>query len=153
MFGMKLKAECGPVAPSQWAEIMDIERRCEAGLDLEMVKSLHRKRKIEVVVAEFEDGVVGWMMWRREEGCLRLIRVVVHPNFRRRGIGTELVDALKKRLTRRTDAIKARVMEYNDEAVKFLASEAVGFRGVGVDGASTEYDNADDWAFEYKANK
>lgn len=53
------------------------------------------------MIAEYDERVVGYMIYWLRQHKLELIRLAVHPLFRRQGIGTQMVDKLKGKLSPR----------------------------------------------------
>lgn len=55
-----------------------------------------------VAVSGSKDVVLGFAVFEVGRGCLRLINLAVDPDFRRMGVATSLVGALKAKLRSRT---------------------------------------------------
>ncbi len=79
-----------------------------------------------------------------------MVRLIVLPDFRRMRVAIQMIHDLKCRLTRKRPTIKARVREYNADAVSFFSSKECGFLGTGVAKGSLEDEDVDDWAFEFR---
>lgn len=107
-------------------EVMDIEERSfpHPWSEKEFIDALRVRNNIGMVV-ELEDEVVGYMVYGLHKTHLDLINLAVRPDLRRTGIGTEMIDVLKKEIrghqTRRW--LMSTVWERNLEAQLFLKSQ------------------------------
>lgn len=90
-----------------------------------------RQRNGIGMVAEYQERVVGYMLYELHPNKLRLVNHAVDPDFRRRGIGSALIHKLMTKLspTRRT-RIVVEVRESNLSAQLF--SRALGFKAIAV---------------------
>jgi [ribosomal protein S18]-alanine N-acetyltransferase len=92
---------------------------------------LLRVRNVIGSVFEIQNNVMGFMIFEFRKDNLRILRLAVAKEFRRRGIGRQLMDKLFRRLfISRRRFISIKVGDDNLGAHKFLA--AVGFRAVKV---------------------
>lgn len=93
-----------------------------------------RQRDCVVVVAEVGDAVVGFLAYRLCKKHLEFLRFAVHPDYCRRGVGSQMVGKLKKKLSshrRRWIAV-----DLHEEALAFqLFFKAQGFVAKPVEGA------------------
>lgn len=90
-----------------------------------------RQRNCIGMVCEHEEQVVGFMIYELHKTRLHIINLAVHPGFRRRGIGGQMVEKLVSKLSRqRRDKILLEVRETNLEAQLFFRESE--FRAVSV---------------------
>lgn len=90
-----------------------------------------RQRNCIGMIAEHNTGVVGYMLYELHRSRLHLLNFAVHPDFRRREIGTAMVRKLAGKLTtERRDRVMLEVRETNLAAQLFF--KACGFRAVAV---------------------
>lgn len=96
----------------------------------EFVRCL-RQRNCIGMVAEFEDRVVGYMIYELHKNRLHILNFAVSPTFRRRGIGGRMAAKLVAKLTsQRRSRILLEVRETNLAAQLFFRKQ--GFRAVSV---------------------
>lgn len=69
----------------------------------------------------------GVMVYELHKPRLNLLRMVVHPEFQRAGVGTAMINRMKDKLWTGRHTITTEVDEHNDAGIAFLA--ACGFRG------------------------
>lgn len=112
-------------------QIMRIERTTKyPWSEAEFLAAL-RQRNSVIFVADTADGVVGYMVYELHEKHLRILNLAVHPEFQSRGIGTELVEKLKRKLSSlRREHLAVSVRESNLAAQKFF--QAMGFKACRV---------------------
>ena len=90
-----------------------------------------RQRNCIGMVAECEERVVGFMIYELHKNRLHVLNFSVSPNWRRRGIGQQMIEKLINKLShQRRNRILLEVRETNLEAQLFFKS--VGFRAVSV---------------------
>src|SRR5207245_7199181 len=77
-----------------------------------------RKKPTTFMVAKLKDRVVGYAIIDCSEDYYHLVSIAVHPDFRRAGVATGLLQALEERLTDR-GTVRLEVRESNDAAIKF----------------------------------
>lgn len=90
-----------------------------------------RQRNCIGMVAEFEEKVVGFMLYELHKTRLHVLNFAVNPEFRLRGVGREMIVRLVKKVSgpsRRL--IKLEVREGNLDAQLFFSR--MGFRAVAV---------------------
>ncbi|MEM8679352.1 MAG: ribosomal protein S18-alanine N-acetyltransferase [Planctomycetota bacterium] len=90
-----------------------------------------RQRNCIGMVAEHGDSVVGFMIYELHKTRLHVINFAVHPAFRRRGVGAQMLRKLVSKLSpaRRTKIV-LEVRETNLEAQLFFRES--GFKAVSV---------------------
>ena len=90
-----------------------------------------RQRNCIGMVAEHGDSVVGFMIYELHKTRLHVINFSVHPAFRRRGVGAQMLRKLVSKLspTRRTKIV-LEVRETNLDAQLFFRDN--GFKAVSV---------------------
>ena len=83
------------------------------------------------MVAEDGDRIVGFMIYELHKKHLHLLNLAVHPEFRFRGVGRQMVKALIQKLSsQRRNRILVEVRERNTQAQLFF--KQMGFRAVAV---------------------
>lgn len=90
-----------------------------------------RQRNCIGMVAESEERVVGFMIYELHKTRLHILNFAVHSDFRRRGVGTAMVNKLTTKLShQRRNRILLEVRETNLSAQLFFRDS--GFRAVSV---------------------
>jgi [ribosomal protein S18]-alanine N-acetyltransferase len=90
-----------------------------------------RQRNCIGMIAEQGEKVVGVMVYELHKNRLHLLNFAVHPNCRRRGVGSQMVAKLVNKLANhRRNRITLEVRETNLPAQLFFRSR--GFRAVNV---------------------
>ncbi len=90
-----------------------------------------RQRNCIGMVAEYDERVVGFMIYELHKNQLHILNFAVHPDFRRRGIGESMVQKLIGKLShQRRNRILLEVRETNLSAQLFF--RRAGFRAVSV---------------------
>jgi ribosomal-protein-alanine N-acetyltransferase len=90
-----------------------------------------RQRNCIGMVAEQGEKVVGFMIYELHKAKLHILNFAVHPHFRRRGVGAQMVGKLVSKLSsHRRTRITLEVRETNLSAQLFFRSQA--FRAVRV---------------------
>lgn len=80
-----------------------------------------RQRNCIGMVAECNERVVGYMIYELHKSRLHVINFAVHPQFRRRGIGVQMIGKLVNKLSHeRRPRILLEVRETNYPAIKFF---------------------------------
>lgn len=86
-----------------------------------------RQRTMIGMVAEHEERVVGFMIYELHRRTLVLIDLAVHPDFRRRGVGRQLIGRLLSKLShQRRNRLSVIVSDHNLPAHLFF--RAIGMR-------------------------
>ncbi|MBC8352477.1 MAG: ribosomal protein S18-alanine N-acetyltransferase [Planctomycetes bacterium] len=90
-----------------------------------------RQRNCIGMVAEFEEQVVGFMIYELHKTRLHVLNFAVNPNFRRRAVGQAMMGKLVSKLShQRRNRILLEVRETNLAAQLFFRN--IGFRAVSV---------------------
>jgi len=90
-----------------------------------------RQRNCIGMVAEHNERVVGFMIYELHRNRLHILNFAVHPDFRRRGIGQQMVRKLVGKLApQRRNRIVLEVRETNLDAQLFFRS--LGFRAISL---------------------
>ena len=90
-----------------------------------------RQRNCIGMVAEFEERVVGFMIYELHKNQLHILNFAVRPEFRRIGVGAQMVRKLIGKLShQRRNRIMLEVRETNLSAQLFFRKS--GFRAVSV---------------------
>lgn len=114
------------------AEVFRIERDSFefAWTEEDFLEAL-RKRNYIGMVAEADDRIVGFMVYALHKAHLQVVNFAVHPDYRRRGVGAQLVAKMRSKLHayRRTELTLA-VRESNLAAQLFFRK--TGFKAAEV---------------------
>ena len=113
-------------------EVLDIERASFEfpWLEEDFIRCL-RQRNCIGMVAEHEDRIVGFMIYERQKSRIHVLNFAVAPEFRRRGIGSQMAAKLVAKLSaQRRLRIILEVRETNLPAQLFFREN--GFRAVSV---------------------
>ena len=98
--------------------------------EAELVNTLRSRNSIGMVV-EDGDKVLGFMIYLLHKTSLEILNFAVHPDYRRQGIATLMIDKLISKLSKqRRERILIAVNEHFSDAHKFFSS--VGFRAIGT---------------------
>jgi ribosomal-protein-alanine N-acetyltransferase len=90
-----------------------------------------RQRNCIGMVAEYEDHVVGFMIYELHKAKIHVLNFAVDPAFRRRGVGSQMVAKLIAKLSsQRRSRVMLEVRETNLPAQVFFRSN--GFRAISV---------------------
>lgn len=90
-----------------------------------------RQRNCIGMVAEAGEKVVGFMIYELHKNELHILNFAVHPEFRRQGVGAQMVEKLVGKLSsNRRSRIQLEVRETNLAAQVFFRN--LGFRAVSV---------------------
>lgn len=114
------------------SEVLDIESGCfeYAWSEDDFINCL-RQRNCIGMVAEYNDRVAAFMIYELHKSRLHVINLAVHPDFRRRGVGSQMLQKLVAKLSQqRRNKILLEVRETNLPAQKFF--QANGFRAVSL---------------------
>jgi ribosomal-protein-alanine N-acetyltransferase len=83
------------------------------------------------MVSEFNDRVVGFMVYELHKNRLHVLNFAVHPDFQRQGVGNRMVEKLISKLSyQRRNRIILEVRETNLMAQLFFRD--LGFRAISV---------------------
>jgi ribosomal-protein-alanine N-acetyltransferase len=113
-------------------EVLDIE--CQSfefpWSEEDFIRCL-RQRNCIGMVAEFEEKVVGFMIYELHKTRLHVLNFAVNPKFRRRAVGQAMMGKLVSKLShQRRNRILLEVRETNLSAQLFFRN--IGFRAVSV---------------------
>jgi ribosomal-protein-alanine N-acetyltransferase len=113
------------------------------GFDMPAVLNIERKlgpggwteadfRRHPAMVAELGDAVVGYFAYRMRQRSVEVLRLAVHPAYRREGVGSALVAKLCGRLSHhRRPRLEVLCRETDAGTIAFLKDR--GFQATGVD--------------------
>jgi len=110
--------------------------------------SCMRRLNIQCKVVIVDDQVVGYVMYTSHLTHNEIINFAIHWEFRRQGVGTQVIDYLVARL-KGTSLLSFVVSEYNLEAQLFL--KECGFRCITV--IKGHYPETDEDAYEMMFDK
>jgi len=131
------------------AEVLEIERASspDAWDELEFLDQLRRRNCIGMV-ADLHDQVAGYMIYELGKRELKVLRLVVDPRWRRKGVGAQMVAKLVGKLSHlRRSRIWVHVRESNLAAQLFLRSQR--FRAVEIVRECYADTNEDAYVFCY----
>jgi ribosomal-protein-alanine N-acetyltransferase len=130
-------------------EVLEIERASfPCGWDEDYLLKFLRTREVIGHVAETPSGrVVGYMIYLLGNREIRLLRLAVHPDSRRSGVGRALVEKARNKVGHRRPVLTIYVRESNLGACKFY--NAAGIPAVAV--LPGHYGDEDGYLFEYAA--
>jgi ribosomal-protein-alanine N-acetyltransferase len=113
-------------------EVLEIENRSfEFPWSEEDIIRCLRQRNCIGMVAEYEERVVGFMIYELHKNRLHILNFAVRQEYRRRGVGTRMVEKLVGKLShQRRSRILLEVRETNLDAQLFFRS--AGFRAISV---------------------
>jgi len=90
-----------------------------------------RQRNCIGMVAEYDERVVGFMIYELHKNRLHILNFAVRPEFRRRGVATAMVNKLIGKLSQqRRNRILLEIRETNLDAQLFFRDS--GFRAISV---------------------
>jgi ribosomal-protein-alanine N-acetyltransferase len=113
-------------------EVLDIESRSFefAWSEDDFIRCL-RQRNCIGMIAEHDDRVVGFMVYELNKARIQVLNFAVHPAFRRRGVGTQMIAKLMGKLSsQRRTRLVLEVRETNLPAQLFFRT--CGFRAISV---------------------
>lgn len=100
------------------------------------------------MVAECDELVVGYAIYRLQRHSLEILNFAVHPDFRRQQVGTAILDKLKRKLSpQRRKRITLQVRETNLPAQLFF--RACGMRATIVVKDAFEDSDEDAYIFRF----
>jgi ribosomal-protein-alanine N-acetyltransferase len=113
-------------------EVLDIETRSfEFPWSEEDFVRCLRQRNCIGMVAEYEEHVVGFMIYELHKTRLHILNFAVHSDFQRRGVGSAMAQKLVAKLSQqRRNRILLEVRETNLAAQLFFRT--AGFRAISV---------------------
>ena len=103
-------------------EVLEIENRCFEfpWFEEDFIRCL-RQRNCIGMVAEFEEQVVGFMIYELHKTRLHILNFAVHPDFQRSGVGSQMISKLVSKLSfQRRTRVLLEVRETNLEAQLFF---------------------------------
>jgi ribosomal-protein-alanine N-acetyltransferase len=87
----------------------------------EQLLSALRQRNCIGMVAEHDRRIVGFMVYELYKTELRIINFAVHSDWQRQGVGRQMVERLKDKLSQqRRTTVSATVRESNTPALRFF---------------------------------
>lgn len=141
------------MTPRDMPQVLEIERTSfERSWEERHFDYALRHRNCAGMAAKHKDRVVGFMVYELYRDRIDLLRIAVHPKWRRYGVGRRLVGELVQKLVKRKKTrICIPVRERNLAAQNAL--RAMGFRGTGVLRGHYACDTGEDaFAMEYRLN-
>ena len=128
----------GLIVHTRWAirrdmdEVLAIEQASfpDPWTDDDFIRCLRQKQNISVV-AEHSEKIVGYMVYGLEKYSISLINLAIAPEYRRLGVGAQLIAKVRAKLsTQKRKRLVVVVRETNLDACKFF--RAIGFKAVNV---------------------
>ena len=114
------------------SEVLKIEQESFefSWLEEDFICSL-RQRNCIGMVAEYEKQVIGFMLYELHKTIIHVLNFAVHPNYRRNGVGSQMIAKLIAKLSvQRRAQIILEVREKNLDAQLFFRD--CGFRAVSI---------------------
>ena len=133
-------------------EILEIEKRCfgKHAWNEEVFIQHLRTRNMIGMVAEWDEDIIGYMVYALHKSSLELLNLAVEPKYQRSGIGSAMIDKLKGKLNPdRRSQIMAMVSEFNLTGQLFFRSQ--GFLCTCIE--KNYYDDTDFDAYRMEFNK
>jgi len=129
--------------------VYDLEQKCSEKPwgPIEFANILMHSNCVGVVV-EYQSEIIGYLIYEAQEKSIDISNIAVHPQFRRKGVASQMVARLACRLihgARR--ALTLSVRESNLAAQLFFRS--LGFKAVSIKRANQEMDE-DSYVMQYK---
>lgn len=90
-----------------------------------------RQRNVIGMVAEVGDTIVGYMMYELRKHSLEVLNFAVHPDSRRHGVGTQMIDKLIGKLSAQRRSRVCFVLP-DDSLAGHLFLRARGFKAVSI---------------------
>ncbi len=131
-------------------EVLDVEDQSFEfpWLEEDFIRCL-RQRNCIGMVAEYEDRVVGFMIYELQKNRIHVLNFAVAEDYRRRGVGSQMVAKLIAKLSsQRRSRILLEVRETNLPAQLFFREN--GFRAVSVLRAYYEDTPEDAYLMQYR---
>lgn len=118
--------------------VYELEQKCSSTPwgAMEFANVLMHSNSVGLVV-EYQSRIIGYVIYETFEGRLEISNVAVLPEFRRKGVGSQMIARLACRLTRFSrNEIRLTVRESNLAAQLFFRS--LGFKAVSIRRADAE---------------
>lgn len=113
-------------------DVLEIERGCFefSWTEDDFIRCL-RQRNCIGMVAEYNERIVGFMVYELHKDHLHVLNFAVHPDVQKQGVGRHMVEKLVSKLShQRRNRILLEVRETNLAAQLFFRT--VGFRAIDV---------------------
>ena len=130
-------------------EVLDIENRSFEfpWVEEDLIRCL-RQRNCIGMVAEHAERVVGFMIYNLHKSRLEVLNFAIHPDFRRCGVGQQMVNKLVLKLnSNRRSQIVLALADFNLDGQLFF--RAMGFRATKVLWHHNHI-GGDDYQMEYR---
>jgi ribosomal-protein-alanine N-acetyltransferase len=115
----------------------------------DFIRCLRQRNVIGLVARDDNDSVLGYVIYELHKHYFEILNLAVHPDHRRRGVGSTLINRLAMKLAeQRRVALWFNLWERNDEGHLFL--RALGFKAKHVMRRFYEDDNDDAYRFGYR---
>lgn len=105
-----------------------------------------RQQNTNSMVAEYQNAVLGFMFYEFHSTSIEILHFAVHPDFRRKGVGTQMVAKLLAKINRplgKREFLSLTIRESNLDGQLFFRE--CGFQAVGV--FRNYYEETDDSAY------
>ena len=146
--GNKIVIHCRWMISDDMPHVLEIEKSNFGGnwSEEQFIERL-KVRNCIGMVAEYEDKVVAFMLYGLNKHHLNVINFCVHNNYRRSGVGGQMMQKLIGKLsTDRRNRILTDVRETNMDGLLFLKSQGLDC----VDILRNHYEDEDGYLMEYK---
>ena len=131
------------------SDVLEIEKSCFEfpWFEEDFIRCL-RQRNCIGMVAEYDEHIIGFMIYELHKTRLHILNFAVHPDFRRSHVGQQMVAKLISKLSyQRRTQITLEVRETNLEAQLFFRGQ--GFRATNVLRSFYEDTPEDAYLMEY----
>ncbi len=131
-------------------EFLEIENAAfEYPWSIETLRQALRNRNCIGMVAEYDENVVGYMVYELHSDKLFLLSMAVHPDHHHQGVATQMIDKLIGKLSKqRRHSIETEIRESNLDAQLFF--KAMGFRATGIQWGWYQDTAEDAYRFEFR---
>ena len=132
-----------------YPEVLEIEKACfDYPWDQDDFQNCLRTRNTIGMVAEYNERVIGYIVFESYKHKFRVVNLAVHPDFRRKKIGRGLVEKVFGKLSRkRRSRVITEVRESNLAAQLFFRS--IGFAAIEILRDFEKDTGEDSYLFEY----
>ncbi len=115
-------------------EVMEIERTSfdMPWTERELMRVLRGKKVVGRVVVGLDDAVRGFYVVDLQRRWIDLLNIAVHPDYRRRGIGTIMVENLASKINPLHPRLGVATNVSDKNLTGHLFFRALGFRATGV---------------------
>jgi len=117
---------------SDMGKILDIEDKCSQSPwnEEDFTQELRPRNCMAMVAEQGDDNVTGFIIYTVDKGHINIIKLAVHPDHQKTGVGKAMIDTLQNKLSHQNQ-ITLEVRETNLAAQLFFKS--IGFKAISVE--------------------